>query len=182
MAQGAPKFPELEAHQLDLLGAQPSCVALHIRKGECAGGLLPPPSAHRLVHAWQDACGDEAQPHKKCPPIEEYMLAVDRLAEMYGPRKHIYLATDSTAVIREAEKKWPQHSFVYQKMSRTKYDDSQGPIQGIDSDRSIDKSSTLEEMYKDMWAMSACDGGFVGRLLFVRIPSIRGEACSFPAS
>jgi hypothetical protein len=144
--------------------------------------LLPPPSAHRLVHAWQDACGDEAQPHKKCPPIEEYMLAVDRLAEMYGPRKHIYLATDSTAVIREAEKKWPQHSFVYQKMSRTKYDDSQGPIQGIDSDRSIDKSSTLEEMYKDMWAMSACDGGFVGRLLFVRIPSIRGEACSFPAS
>jgi hypothetical protein len=160
MFTGAAKFHVLKDYSREMLGQTPSCIAVHIRRG--------------------DSCKDGGSPYKKCVPNEVYVAHISRLVARYGTRAHVYLATDDEGAVSSLRAAHPEYKWISQDMRRDKY----GAEVQIDDNAAARTSSSAEELFKvrvgthahcthtdynqlslfkDVWAMSSCDI-FVGSM------------------
>jgi hypothetical protein len=94
MFTGAPKFSVLQDYSRKMLGDTPSCIGVHIRRG--------------------DSCNDGSSSYKKCPGNEAYVQHVKALMGVYGSRTHVYLATDDDAVTARLRAEHPEYKWVSQ--------------------------------------------------------------------
>ena len=111
-----------------------------------------------------DSCNDPTAKHRQCLPLTFYFEKVLLLRKTYKYKKIvIYLSTDDPSTIKEAillegfdeeNIRW-----VWQDISRERY--VNGKV--VDNNNDLFNKDAMDELYFDLWGISYCDGGFIGR-------------------
>jgi len=108
-----------------------------------------------------DAClEEEITLGRRCDNLAFYMEQVDRVAGKYGI-EHIYLATDSNAVLKQLDK-YPQYTFLYIKELGRGGLRNEVPIDDLLHSRRIDGCKEAEESLIDVYLLGNTQA-FVGK-------------------
>lgn len=139
----SPRREEMETKTRALLfpegNGREQCIAVQVRRG--------------------DSCHDATAPHRTCPKLQVYVDRVDLLKQKYKITKPItiYLASDDPSAIEEAKALQTDDVWVWQPISRQRY--VNGKV--VDNNPALFEDEAMDELYYDLWAISACELGFV---------------------